>query len=228
MFETGVPPHFRLYFSPDQQSLVAPAPDQAVTIETVRPDGARQMFEFVERGEFLQSTADIPEPHEFRLILSVNHGGHAHTYETQFTEEGHHHDHAHPHEHGAEFEDAHQKAHAADLEKRFANRSATTGQIILFGLTGGLMPCPSAFAVLLLCLQLKQFALGFALVLAFSLGLASTLVGVGSIAALTVRHVTRRFSRLGELAHKVPYVSSTILVVVGVVLALTGLRHLLQ
>ena len=230
VFETGVPPHFRLYFSPDQKSLVTPAPDQVVTIETIRPDGARQVFEFVARGEFLQSTADIPEPHEFRLILSVNHGGHAHTYETQFTEEGHHHDHdhAHPHAPGAEFEDAHQKAHAADLEKRFANRNVTTGQIILFGLTGGLMPCPSAFAVLLLCLQLKQFALGFALVLAFSLGLAITLVGVGSIAALTVRHATKRFSRLGELAHKVPYVSSAILIAVGVVLAVTGLRHLLQ
>jgi nickel/cobalt exporter len=210
--------------------IVAPAPNQIATIETVRPDGARQMFAFVPREDFLQSTADIPEPHEFRVIVSVNHHGAAHAYETQFTEEGHHHEHSHsqPHPHGEAFEDEHQKAHALDLQRRFANRNVTTWQIILFGLSGGLLPCPSAFAVLLLCLQLKQFVLGFALVLAFSLGLALTLVSVGSIAAVMAGQATKRFSRLGELAHKVPYVSSTILAVVGVIVALTGVRHLLQ
>lgn len=234
VFETNVPPRFRLYFSPDKKSPVAPAPNQVATIETIRPDGARQMFAFEPCEGFLESTAEIPEPHEFRAILSVNHHGTAHTYETQFTEDEHHHEHAHgddhsrPHEHGAASEDEHQRAHALDLQRRFANRNVTTWQIVLFGLTGGLLPCPSAFAVLLLCLQLKQFVLGFALVLAFSLGLALTLVSVGSIAAVMAGQATKRFSRLGELAHKVPYVSSTILVVVGVVVALTGVRHLLQ
>ncbi|MGK6891482.1 urease accessory protein UreH domain-containing protein [Klebsiella pneumoniae] len=62
---------------------------------------------------------------------------------------------------------AHEKAHANDIKKRFANRSVTTGQIILFGLTGGLIPCPAAITVLLLCIQVKEFTLGAALVLCF-------------------------------------------------------------
>ncbi|VFT51793.1 high-affinity nickel-transporter [Pseudomonas aeruginosa] len=43
--------------------------------------------------------------------------------------------------------------HANDIRNRFNNRNVTTGQIILFGLTGGLIPCPAAITVLLLCLQ---------------------------------------------------------------------------
>ena len=55
----------------------------------------------------------------------------------------------------------------------------TTWQIVLFGLTGGLIPCPASITVLLLCLQLKQVALGATLVLGFSVGLALTLVALG-------------------------------------------------
>ena len=36
------------------------------------------------------------------------------------------------------------QGHAADIQRRFANRQATTGQIIMFGLTGGLVPCPAS------------------------------------------------------------------------------------
>lgn len=117
----------------------------------------------------------------------------------------HHHDHDHVHDHvhvheashgldvdDDEDQDAHQLAHANDIRRRFANRNVTNWQIALFGLTGGLIPCPAAITVLLLCLQLKEFTLGAVLVLCFSIGLAITLVTVGAVAALSVRHVTRR------------------------------------
>jgi ABC-type nickel/cobalt efflux system permease component RcnA len=94
----------------------------------------------------------------------------------------------------------HEKAHANDIKKRFANRSVTTGQIILFGLTGGLIPCPAAITVLLLCIQVKEFTLGAALVLCFSIGLAITLVSVGAAAAFSVRQATKRWSGLDTLA----------------------------
>ena len=53
------------------------------------------------------------------------------------------------------YQDAHELAHANDIRRRFANRHVTTGQIALFGLTGGLIPCPASITVLLICLQLK-------------------------------------------------------------------------
>lgn len=80
-------------------------------------------------------------------------------------------------------QDAHELAHASDIPRRLADRNATSGQIVMFGLTGGLIPCPASVAVLLLCLQLKEFTLGATLVACFSIGLA-----------LTFRHRGRRRS----------------------------------
>jgi ABC-type nickel/cobalt efflux system permease component RcnA len=158
-----------------------------------------------------------------------HHHGHGHEHS-----HGHGHGHAHDdHHHHADIGhahapakpalpaqdgpplDAHARAHAEDIERRFTNRTVTTGQVVLFGLTGGLVPCPASLTVLLLCLQLKQYTLGLGLVLCFSIGLALTLVASGVIAAWGMHHATRRFAGLGDLAHKAPYVSSTLLVLVG-------------
>ncbi len=115
-----------------------------------------------------------------------------------------------------------------ELRKRFAGGQVTRGQLVLFGLTGGLLPCPSAFAVLVVCLQLKQFSLGFALVLAFSVGLAITLVTVGSIAALSVRQASKRFKGFTELARKMPYMSAMVMVLIGLLIAGQGLRGIMR
>jgi cation diffusion facilitator family transporter len=58
--EDGVPPRFRL------QTLGAPLPNAAsTTIETRRPDGSRQVFRMSDRGDYLESAEEIPEPHAF-------------------------------------------------------------------------------------------------------------------------------------------------------------------
>lgn len=125
-------------------------------------------------------------------------------------------------------DDAHARAHAEDIRRRFAGRHVTTGQIVLFGLTGGLIPCPAAITVLLLCIQLKQFSLGFALVVCFSIGLALTMVSAGVLAALSVRHVSRRWSGFGAFARRAPYASAALIVLVGLYtgwLGWEGIRH---
>lgn len=91
----------------------------------------------------------------------------------------------------------------------------TTGQIIVFGLTGGLIPCPASITVLLLCLQLKQFSLGAALVLCFSIGLALTMIASGAMAALSVKHVSKRWNGFGAFARKAPYLSGALIILVG-------------
>ena len=221
VFETGVPPVFRLAFS-EHGKAFQPEPS-SVIIETVRPDGARQTFAFVTKEGFLESTSDIPEPHEFDLTLTLSHDGHAHSYPAQFRE----HDHGHTHDHadlpaGADFQDAHEAAHALDIQKRFMNRQVTTPQIVLFGLTGGLLPCPAAFTVLLVCMQVKQFTLGFALVAAFSFGLALTMVASGTIAAWSVQHAQKKFRGFGELMRKAPYLSCAVLLVLASYMAWQG------
>ncbi len=95
-------------------------------------------------------------------------------------------------------------------------------QIVLFELTGGLIPCPAVITVLLLCLQLKDFTLGATLVLCFSMGLALTLVTVGADAALSVRHAASRFAWFSGFACRAPYVSSLLIVAVGLYLGGQG------
>lgn len=221
VFETGVPPRFRLYFYDGKNQILVPPTADTICLETSRPDGSKQLFKFVAKQDYLESTSDIPEPHEFNVNVKLTGGV---TYHTKFEEDHHRHPH---HGAAAEFEDEHERVHAAELQKRFANQQVTTGQLILFGLTGGLLPCPSAFAVLLICLQLKKFTLGFAIVLAFSLGLAITLVTVGSAAAFSVRHASKHFKGFGELARKVPYVSSTVMMLIGLLVMFQGLKRLL-
>lgn len=186
-----------------------------VTIVTERPDGRRQAFAFTERDRYLESVDAIPGPHVFTARLSLGHGGHSHDYDLTFPEEG-----REAAGHGLALhldgdEDAHALAHADDIRRRFAGRDVTTWQIVLFGLTGGLIPCPAAITVLLLCLQLKAFTLGFALVLCFSIGLALTLVAVGVVAALGARHASRRWKGFGTLMRRAPYLSGILIILVG-------------
>ncbi len=227
IFEDGVPPRWRL------RNISGPAFQTGeVTIATERPDGKIQSFSFRDRGHYLESVDAIPEPHQFMARVALNHGGHSHDYDLAFVEDnGFEHD-IHEELRGLAVatsgsQDAHQLAHANDIRRRFADRSVTNWQIIIFGLTGGLIPCPAAITVLLLCLQLKEITLGAVLVLCFSIGLAITLVTVGAVAALSVRHATKRLSWLSTVAQRAPYFSGVLIILVGLYVSYHGLTVLL-
>lgn len=197
-----------------------------VALETERPDGTVQAFSFVPKSGCLESAEEIPEPHEFMARIKLAHGDHAHRYDVSFLEK-HGHDPMHEEVEGLQlatdgYQDAHELAHANDIRRRFAGRSVTTWQIVLFGLTGGLIPCPAAITVLLICLQLKQIPLGVVLVLCFSIGLAITLVSVGAAAALSVRYASQRSSWFNAAAQRAPYFSGGLIALVGLYVGLHG------
>jgi len=125
-------------------------------------------------------------------------------------------DHEHIHDHDC------LHGHSHDFRSRFPDGKATNGQIVAFGLTGGLIPCPAAITVLLLCLQLDETTLGAALVASFSVGLALTLVAVGASAAWGIAHATRKSAWFAALAGRAPYVSGLLLVAVGIYMAIHG------
>ncbi len=225
VYETGMPPHFRLYFF--DHGIQGPPPGNPTELEivTVRSGDVRQKFSFTRKGEFLESTTDIPEPHEFMAELTISHGGHSHSFRKQFTED-HHHSHEGLEVGSADFKDAHAQAHAEDIRKRFTNQNVTTGQIVLFGLTGGLIPCTAAITVLLLCLQTHRALLGFLLVMGFSTGLAATMVASGVLAAWGMRHATKRFRRFSGLVEKAPYISIAVVICLGLFMGLQAWKHI--
>lgn len=126
---------------------------------------------------------------------------------------GHHHHHHHHHRHDDETDSAPKLALAGP---------ATTRQIIGFGLSGGLVPCPSAIVVLILCLKVGSFGLGMALVGAFSLGVAATLVAVGVVAALGLSRLRDRGGRIADWLERAPYASSVLVALVGLVAIVQG------
>jgi len=113
----------------------------------------------------------------------------------------HHHDHPHPHHHHPPV------------------RGLETRGIVGIGVAAGLLPCPSALVVLLSAIALHRIALGLALIVAFSVGLAATITGIGLVAVLARRAFGR--ARLdGPVIRALPAVSAAVIVVAG--LAITA------
>ena len=92
-------------------------------------------------------------------------------------------DHDHPHgrdhghEHGADPLAPH--SHGLGTHSHAVPAGAGTGSLLMMGITGGLIPCPSALIVLLSAIALHRVLLGIVLIVAFSLGLALVLTGIG-------------------------------------------------
>jgi Co/Zn/Cd efflux system component len=70
VFEDGVPPRFHLR-AQSGPALTA----QAASVETIRPDGTRQVFIMRDKGDFLESVAEIPEPHAFTAKVRIGPDG---------------------------------------------------------------------------------------------------------------------------------------------------------
>lgn len=84
IFESGVPPRFRLTGTDYDK----------VSVETVRDDGSREHFAMIRRSGYWESLDSIPEPHGFEVTIVTEHRGHTHSCAAKFVEHSHdHHDH---------------------------------------------------------------------------------------------------------------------------------------
>lgn len=103
VFEDNVPPRFRLRA---ESGLLPDASD--VNIETIRPDGSRQLFSFERRSDYLESRDEIPEPHAFAALVRLTQAGQQQERELEFEE--HDHGHGHGHGHGSHHRDNNMRA----------------------------------------------------------------------------------------------------------------------
>jgi ABC-type nickel/cobalt efflux system permease component RcnA len=111
----------------------------------------------------------------------------------------HHHDHHHHHEH--------------DLSRR---------SLVAVGVSGGLLPCPSALVVLLAAISLHRIGFGLLLIVAFSAGLALTITGIGLVAVLA-RTAFRRLSFEGRLLSLLPAASALVILAAGALMTVHAL-----
>ena len=91
-------------------------------------------------------------------------------------------------------------------------------RLLGIGISGGIVPCPTALVVLLAAISLHRVGYGLVLILAFSLGLAGAMTGIG-ILAVSAKRVFNRVDFDGGLIKLLPAVSA--LVVLGLGLAMT-------
>ena len=119
---------------------------------------------------------------------------------------GHHHGHGHHHHEGMTDEE-HARAHLPE------QGSGTRG-LVAVGVSGGLIPCPTALVVLLAAISLHRVAFGLVLIVAFSIGLAAVVSAIGLL-AIGARQTFNRVSFDGPLVRALPTVSALVILVVG-------------
>lgn len=90
------------------------------------------------------------------------------------------------------------------------------------GISGGLVPCPSALVLLLAAIWVWRIELGIAMVLAFSIGVAGVLTGIGML-VVYARWLARRFSFEARVPKLLPMASALVISVTGVVILIDSL-----
>ena len=99
----------------------------------------------------------------------------------------------------------------------------TWKSLLALGISGGLLPCPSALVLMLSAISLGRVGYGLILTVVFSLGLAATLTGFG----LLFLYVGKAFggSRLGEsrLVKTLPVFSALVIACIGAVICYNSL-----
>jgi nickel/cobalt exporter len=136
-------------------------------------------------------------------------GGHEHN-------RANHHHHDHDHDHQQHHHDHH----------RHHDDALTSRGILGVGIAAGLLPCPSALVVLLSAIALHRVGLGLALIVAFSVGLAATITGIGLVAVLA-RRAFGRLSLEGPFVRLLPAVSAALILAVGVAITARALPGVL-
>ncbi len=145
-----------------------------------------------------------------RLQKFLGSGNAAHSH-------AHDHDHAdgHIHSHG----DGHSHSH---LPLGSDGTPVTWRGLLALGISGGLLPCPSALVLMLGAISLQRVGFGLALIVMFSFGLASVLTAIG----IVLVYASKFFQRIpegGALFRFVPIASALFITVVGVGITLQAL-----
>ena len=94
------------------------------------------------------------------------------------------------------------------------------------GISGGLLPCPTALVVLLAAISLHRVGYGLVLIVAFSLGLAATVTGIGLV-AVTAKRLFARASLDGPAVRALPTVSALVVLALGITMTTRALPALI-
>ena len=126
------------------------------------------------------------------------------------TREAHAHDHGHGHDHVH-----HHHEHDHALSHR---------RLLGIGVSGGIVPCPTALVVLLAAISLHRVGYGLVLIFAFSAGLAVAMTAIG-LAAVTAKKTFSRVDFNGGVVRLLPAFSAVVVLGLGLAMTARALPH---
>lgn len=159
----------------------------------------------------------------FRQRLSAGQARHGHDQSSNHDDDRHTHtsdQHDHGHVHGP-----HTHTHMP-----LGHDGAPLGwrSMLALGISGGLIPCPTALVVMLSAIALQRVGLGLLLIVMFSLGLAGVLSAVGLLfvygGRLLHRLDGRRLRRFGRGLRFLPAGSALLVTIAGLLITLQAVK----
>ena len=127
----------------------------------------------------------------------------------EWRKRGHAHSHSHDLDHG------HDHTHDQALSAR---------RLLGIGISGGIVPCPTALVVLLAAISLHRVGYGLILILAFSIGLAAAMTAIGLL-AVSAKRAFARVDFNGRLIRLLPAISALVVLGLGLAMTVRALPH---
>jgi ABC-type nickel/cobalt efflux system permease component RcnA len=154
---------------------------------------------------------------------------HSHAHDNHEHQHDHHHNHTHDHSHSHDDHEHSHDHHHHDHTHGHDHQHITMESIqknslwtnVMMGISGGMVPCPTALVVLFLAISLKKLALGLVLIVFFSFGLAATLTALGILFAKGSKLIDRYDNN--RIVARLPVISAGIIVVLGAVIFIRAL-----
>ena len=131
--------------------------------------------------------------------------------------------HQHNHSHNGDHEHAHPHPHGLKNHTHEIPANARTRDLLLLGITGGIVPCPSAIVVLMAAIALHRILFGLALIVFFSIGLATVLIAIG-ILMVTAKVFFDRFQNQGKSIRWLQIISPILITMLGFAIFIRGMQ----
>lgn len=132
----------------------------------------------------------------------------------------HHHHHEAAHDHS---QDSLTHTHDGHTHSHLPPEEISWKSLLGLGISGGLLPCPSALVLMLSAISLGRVGYGLILTLVFSLGLAANLTAVGLIFLYAGKAFGASRLAKNRLVKTVPVFSALVIAVVGAIICYNSL-----
>ena len=192
--------------------------------------GIKMFIDRLRNGQLIPQMQPLPH-HEHDHADA--HTEHEHEHQHLHHEHEHHMHDGHVHEHGPHAHDEHIHEHEhggsephshTHLPPGAQGEPITWRSLLALGISGGILPCPDALIVLLSAVALGRVAFGLLLVLAFSMGLAAALSGVGLLFVYAGR-LFQLSPKQGKLLRLLPAASALVITAAGLGITVTALSQ---